>query len=42
VFAAAKLGRALTRLIIALSMDSKAEALIRRLDIAYQVRVTLE
>ena len=42
MFAEAKLGRPLTRLIIALSMDSKAEALMRRLDIEYQVRATLE
>jgi hypothetical protein len=42
VFAEAKLGRPLTRLIIALSMDSKAEALMRRLGIEYQVRATLE
>jgi hypothetical protein len=42
VFAEAKLGRPLTRLIIALSMDSKAEALMRRLGMKYQVRATLE
>ena len=42
IFAETKLGRPLTRLIIALSMDSKAEALMRRLDIEYQVRATLE
>ena len=42
VFAEAKLARPLTRLIIALSMDSKAEALMRRLGIEYQVRATLE
>jgi hypothetical protein len=42
MFAEAKLGRPLKRLIIALSMDSKAEALMRRLDIEYQVRATLE
>ena len=42
VFAEAKLGRPLTRLIIALSIDSKAEALMQRLDIEYQVRATLE
>jgi hypothetical protein len=42
VFAEAKLGRPLTRLIIALSMDSKAEALMRRLGIEYQVRAKLE
>jgi hypothetical protein len=42
VFAEAKLGRPLTRLIIALSMDSKAEALMQRLGIEYQVRATLE
>jgi hypothetical protein len=42
VFAEAKLGRPLTRLIIALSMDSKAEALMRRLGMEYQVRATLE
>jgi len=42
VFAEAKLGRPLTRLIIALSMDSKAEALMQQLDIEYQVRATLE
>jgi hypothetical protein len=41
-FAKAKLGRPLTRLIIALSMDSKAEALMQRLGIDYQVRATLE
>ncbi|MGH8069884.1 MAG: hypothetical protein ACRERE_32510 [Candidatus Entotheonellia bacterium] len=42
VFAETKLGRPLTRLIIALSMDSKAEALMQRLGIEYQVRATLE
>jgi hypothetical protein len=42
VFAEAKLGRPLTRLILALSMDSKAEALMQRLGIEYQVRATLE
>jgi hypothetical protein len=42
VFAEAKLGRPLTRLIIALSMDSRAEALMQRLGIEYQVRATLE
>jgi hypothetical protein len=42
VFAEAKLGRPLTRLFIALSMDSKAEALMRRLGIEYQVQATLE
>jgi hypothetical protein len=42
VFAEAKLGRPLTRLIIALSMDSKAEALKRRLGVEYLVRATLE
>jgi hypothetical protein len=42
VFAEAKLGRPLTRLIIALSMDSKAETLMQRLGIEYQVRATLE
>jgi hypothetical protein len=42
VFAEAKLGRPLTRLIIALSMDSKAEALMQQLGIEYQVRATLE
>ena len=42
MFAKAKLGRPLTRLIIALSMDSKAETLMRRLGIEYQVRTTLE
>jgi hypothetical protein len=41
-FAEAKLGRPLTRLIIALSMDSKAEALMQQLGIEYQVRATLE
>jgi hypothetical protein len=42
VFAEAKLGRPMTRLIIALSMDSRAEALMQRLGIEYQVRATLE
>lgn len=42
VSAEAKLGRPLTRLIIALSMDSKAETLMQRLGIEYQVRATLE
>jgi hypothetical protein len=42
MFAEAKLGRPLTRLILALSMDSKAEALMQRLGIEYQVRATLE
>jgi hypothetical protein len=42
IFAETKLGRPLTRLIIGLSMDSKAEALMRRLDIEYQVRATLK
>jgi hypothetical protein len=42
VFAEAKLERPLTRLIIALSMDSKAESLMQRLGIEYQVRATLE
>jgi hypothetical protein len=42
VFAEAKLGRPLTRLIIALRMDSKAETLLQRLGIEYQVRATLE
>jgi hypothetical protein len=42
VFAEAKLGRPLTRLIIALSMDSRAETLMQRLGIEYQVRATLE
>jgi hypothetical protein len=42
VFAEAKLGRPLTRLIIALSMDSKAETLMQRLGIEYQVRAILE
>jgi len=42
VFAEAKLGRPLTRLILALSMDSKAETLMRRLGIEYQVQATLE
>ena len=42
MFAETKVGRPLTRLIIALSMDSKAEALMRRLDIEYQVRATLK
>jgi hypothetical protein len=42
VFAEARLRRPLTRLIIALSMDSKAEALMQRLGIEYQVRATLE
>jgi hypothetical protein len=42
MFAEAKLGRPLTRLIISLSMDSKAEALMQRLGIEYQVRATLE
>jgi hypothetical protein len=42
VFAETKLGRPLTRLIIALSMDSKAETLMQRLGIEYQVRATLE
>jgi hypothetical protein len=42
VFAEAKLGRPLTRLILVLSMDSKAEALMQRLGIEYQVRATLE
>jgi hypothetical protein len=41
-FAEAKLRRPLTRLIIALSMDSKAEVLMQRLGIDYQVRATLE
>jgi hypothetical protein len=41
-FAEVKLGRPLTRFIIALSMDAKAEALMQRLGIAYQVRATLE
>jgi hypothetical protein len=41
VFAEAKLGRPLTRLIIGLSMGSKAEALMR-LGMDYQVRATLE
>jgi hypothetical protein len=41
-FAEAKLGRSLQRFIIALSMDSKAEALMRQLGIDYQVRATLE
>jgi hypothetical protein len=42
MFAEAKLGRPLTRLILALSMDSKAEALMQRLGIEYQVRAMLE
>jgi hypothetical protein len=42
VFAEAKLGRPLTRLITALSMDSKAETLMQRLGIEYHVRATLE
>jgi len=42
MFAEAKLGRPLTRLIISLSMDSKAEALMQRLGIEYQVRSMLE
>jgi hypothetical protein len=42
MLAEAKLGRPLTRLIISLSMDSKAEALMQRLGIEYQVRATLE
>jgi hypothetical protein len=42
MFAEAKLGRPLTRLIISLSMDSKAEVLMQRLGIEYQVRATLE
>jgi hypothetical protein len=42
VFAEAKLGRPLTRFIIALSMDSNAEALMQRFGIEYQVRATLE
>jgi hypothetical protein len=42
MFAEAKLGRPLTRLIIALSMDSRAETLMQRLGIEYQVRATLE
>jgi len=42
MFAEAKLGRPLTRLILALSMDSKAEALMQRLGLEYQVRATLE
>jgi hypothetical protein len=42
MFAEAKLGRPLTRLILALSMESKAEALMQRLGIEYQVRATLE
>jgi hypothetical protein len=42
MFAEAKLGRPLTRLILALSMDSKAEALMQRLGFEYQVRATLE
>ena len=42
VFAEAKLGRPVTRLIIALSMDSKAEAMLQRLGIEYQIRATLE
>jgi hypothetical protein len=41
-FAETKLGRPVTRLIIALSMDSKAEVLMQRLGIEYQVRATLE
>jgi hypothetical protein len=42
IFAEGRLGRPLTRLIIALSMDAKAEALMRQLGIAYQVRATLQ
>ena len=42
MFAETKVGRPLTRLIIALSMDSRAEALMQRLGIEYQVRSTLE
>jgi hypothetical protein len=42
MFAEAKLGRPLTRLIISLSMDSKAETLMQRLGIEYQVRSMLE
>jgi hypothetical protein len=42
VFAEAKLGRPVTRLIIAVSMDSKAETLMQQLGIEYQVRATLE
>ena len=42
VFAEAKLGRPLTRSIIALSMDSRTETLMQRLGIEYQVRASLE
>ncbi len=41
-FAETKLGRTVTRFIIALSMDPKAERLMQQLGIRYRVRATVE